>query len=126
MNQCVHILRVRKDRSTDVVLRQQQGDGEEVLIDARSLSPSGLRCPALQLHRREKARTAAGHRPGSTRPYLPLGLLEPTFWVSAEAATDFTAAGVRGLLSSLEAVVATRAEVVSLVDCFVVKDGDYQ
>jgi len=33
--------------------------------------------------------------------------------VSAEAATDFTAAGVFGLLNSFDAVEATRAEVFS-------------
>lgn len=46
--------------------------------------------------------------------YLPLALLVLPFWVNAEAATDFTAAGVRGLLNSLAAVDATRAEVCSL------------
>lgn len=35
-------------------------------------------------------------------------------WVSAEAATDFTAAGVSGLLKSFDAFDATRAEVCSL------------
>jgi hypothetical protein len=34
-------------------------------------------------------------------------------WVSADAATDFTDTGVLGLLNSLEAVDATRAEVCS-------------
>ena len=46
--------------------------------------------------------------------YLPLVLLVLPFWVNADAATDFTAAGVRGLLNSLAAVDATRAEVCSL------------
>ena len=45
--------------------------------------------------------------------YLPFDLLALTFWVNADAATDFTAAGVRGLLSSFAAVEATRAEVCS-------------
>jgi hypothetical protein len=35
-------------------------------------------------------------------------------WVSAEAATDFTAAGVFGLLKSFDAFEATRADVCSL------------
>ena len=46
--------------------------------------------------------------------YLLLALVVPTFCVNADAATDFTAAGVRGLLNSLAAVDATRAEVCSL------------
>lgn len=46
--------------------------------------------------------------------YLPFDLLALTFWVSADAATDLTAAGVRGLLNSFAAVDATRAEVCSL------------
>ena len=45
--------------------------------------------------------------------YLLFALVVPTFCVSADAATDFTAAGVRGLLNSLAAVDATRAEVCS-------------
>jgi hypothetical protein len=44
---------------------------------------------------------------------LLFALVVPTFCVSADAATDFTAAGVRGLLNSLAAVDATRAEVCS-------------
>ena len=35
-------------------------------------------------------------------------------WLSAEAATDFTAAGVLGLLKSFDAFEATRADVCSL------------
>jgi hypothetical protein len=45
--------------------------------------------------------------------YLPFDLLARTFWVRADAATDLTAAGVRGLLKSFAAVDATRAEVCS-------------
>ena len=45
--------------------------------------------------------------------YLPFALLAVAFCVNADAATDLTAAGVRGLLSSLAAVEATRAEVCS-------------
>ena len=45
--------------------------------------------------------------------YLPCGF-PPGRWVSAEAATDLTAGGVLGLLSSLDAVEATRADVRSL------------
>ena len=45
--------------------------------------------------------------------HLPFGL-PPGRWVSAEAATDFTAAEVLGLLNSLDAVEATRADVCSL------------
>jgi antitoxin HicB len=37
---------------------------------------------------------------------LPLDLLALTFWVNADAATDLTAAGVRGLLNSFAAVDA--------------------
>jgi hypothetical protein len=37
-----------------------------------------------------------------------------TFWVKAEPATDLTAFGVFGSLSSLLATVATRFDVVSL------------
>ena len=51
--------------------------------------------------------------------YLPLDLLALTFWVNADAATDLTAAGVRGLLNSFAAVDATRAEVCSFVGFFV-------
>jgi len=40
-------------------------------------------------------------------------LLAAGRWVSADAATDFTEAGVLGLLNSLDAVDATRAEVCS-------------
>lgn len=47
-------------------------------------------------------------------PYLPFALLALPFWVNADAATDLTAAGVRGLLNSFAAVEATRAEVCSL------------
>jgi len=47
----------------------------------------------------------------------PFGLLA-TRWVSADAATDFTAAEDFGLLKSLAALVATRAEVCSLVGFF--------
>lgn len=43
----------------------------------------------------------------------PLGLVLGR-WVNAEAATDFTAAGVFGLLNSFDAFEATRAEVCSL------------
>jgi hypothetical protein len=43
-------------------------------------------------------------------------LLALTFWVSADAATDLTAAGVRGLLNNFAAVEATRAEVCSFAD----------
>ena len=45
--------------------------------------------------------------------HLPFDLLGLAFWVSADAATDLTAAGVRGLLSNFAAVEATRAEVFS-------------
>ena len=45
--------------------------------------------------------------------YLRFALLAATFCVNAEAATDFTAGGVLGLLNSLAAVEATRAEVCS-------------
>lgn len=45
--------------------------------------------------------------------YLPFDLLALDFWVRADAATDLTAAGVRGLLNSFAAVDATRAEVCS-------------
>ncbi len=45
--------------------------------------------------------------------YLPFDLPVLIFWVSADAATDLTAAGVRGLLNSFAAVDATRAEVCS-------------
>ena len=42
-----------------------------------------------------------------------------TFCVSADAATDLTAADVRGLLNSFDAVDATRADVCSLESFFV-------
>ena len=51
--------------------------------------------------------------------YLPFDLLALSFGVSADAATDLTAADVRWLLSSLAAVDATRAEVCSFVGFFV-------
>jgi len=51
--------------------------------------------------------------------YFPFGLLVLTFWVNADAATDLTAAGVRGLLNSFAAVDATRAEVCSFAGFFV-------
>lgn len=44
-------------------------------------------------------------------------------WLSAEAATAFTLAGVLGLLSSLAAVVATLADVFSLLGFFVAMAG---
>ena len=47
--------------------------------------------------------------------YLPFDLLALAFWVRADAATDLTDAGVRGLLNNLAAVEATRAEVCSFV-----------
>lgn len=50
--------------------------------------------------------------------YLPFALLALTFWVNADAATDLTAAGVRGLFNSFAAVDATRAEVCSLAGFF--------
>ena len=56
-----------------------------------------------------------GHR-GGNNDYLPFALLGLAFWVSADAATDLTDAGVRGLLNNLAAVEATRAEVCSFVD----------
>ena len=57
----------------------------------------------------------AGRASGGNNDYLPFDLLGLTFWVRADAATDLTAAGVRGLLNNLAAVEATRAEVCSLV-----------
>ena len=51
--------------------------------------------------------------------YFPFDLLVLTFWVHADAATDLTAAGVRGLLNSFAAVDATRAEVCSFAVFFV-------
>ena len=61
-----------------------------------------------------------GRRPrragiGGNNDYLPFDLLGLAFWVSADAATDLTDAGVRGLLNNLAAVDATRAEVCSFV-----------
>ena len=53
--------------------------------------------------------------PGGNSDYLPFDLLALAFWVKADAATDLTAADVRGLLSNLAAVEATRAEVCSFV-----------
>ena len=47
--------------------------------------------------------------------YLPFDLLALACWVNADAATDLTDAGVRGLLNNLAAVEATRAEVCSFV-----------
>lgn len=47
-------------------------------------------------------------------------------WVNAEAATDFTAAGVFGLLSSFDAVDATRAEVCSFGVFLVAMMDSYQ
>jgi hypothetical protein len=58
--------------------------------------------------------------------YLPFDLLALAFWVSADAATDLTAAGVRGLLNSLAAVDATRAEVCSFVGFLEDMDFPYQ
>jgi len=52
---------------------------------------------------------------GGNRDYLPFDLLALAFWVKADAATDLTAADVRGLLSNLAAVEATRADVCSFV-----------
>jgi hypothetical protein len=52
---------------------------------------------------------------------LPLGR-----WVSAEAATDFTAAAVLGLLNSFDAVGATRADVCSLEIFLVAKINSFQ
>jgi hypothetical protein len=52
---------------------------------------------------------------GGNIDYLPFDLLGLAFWVSADAATDLTDAGVRGLLNNLAAVDATRAEVCSFV-----------
>ena len=52
--------------------------------------------------------------------YLLFALVVPAFCVNADAATDFTAAGVRGLLNSLAAVDATRAEVCSFTVFLVV------
>ncbi len=52
---------------------------------------------------------------GWNSDYLPFDLLALAFWVSADAATDLTDAGVRGLLNNLAAVEATRAEVCSFV-----------
>ena len=57
------------------------------------------------------ARAEAGM--GGNSAYLPFDLLTPAFWVSADADTDLTGAGVRGLLNNLAAVEATRAEVCS-------------
>lgn len=57
----------------------------------------------------------AWRAPGGNKDYLPFDLLELAFWVSADAATDLTEAGVRGLLNNLAAVEATRAEVCSFV-----------
>ena len=57
----------------------------------------------------------AEQKSGDNNDYLPFALLELAFWVSADAATDLTDAGVRGLLNSLAAVDATRAEVCSFV-----------
>ncbi len=56
-----------------------------------------------------------GRAPGGCNDYLPFDLLELAFWVSADAATDLTDAGVRGLLNNLAAVEATRAEVCSFL-----------
>jgi len=52
---------------------------------------------------------------GGSNDYLPFALLALAFWVNADAATDLTDAGVRGLLNNLAAVEATRAEVCSFV-----------
>ena len=52
---------------------------------------------------------------GGNSDYLPFDLLALALWVKADAATDLTAAGVRGLLNNLAAVDATRAEVCSFV-----------
>jgi hypothetical protein len=60
----------------------------------------------------EACLTPAPCCPLITCPFALLGL---AFWVSADAATDLTDAGVRGLLNSLAAVDATRAEVCSFV-----------
>ena len=69
----------------------------------------------------EKARTrwAPEGRGSVELCYLPLDLLALTFWVNADAATDLTAAGVRGSLNSFAAVDATRAEVCSCAGFFV-------
>jgi len=61
------------------------------------------------------ADTRAERVSGGRNDYLPFDLLELAFWVSADAATDLTDAGVRGLLNNLAAVEATRAEVCSFV-----------
>lgn len=61
------------------------------------------------------AEARAGRASGSNNDYLPFDLLRLAFWVSADAATDLTGAGVRGLLNNLAAVEATRAEVCSFV-----------
>ena len=53
--------------------------------------------------------------PGGNSDYLPFDLLALAFWVKADAATDLTAADVRGLLSNLVAVDATPADVFSFV-----------
>jgi hypothetical protein len=55
----------------------------------------------------------------------PLGFA-PGRWVSAEAATDFTAAGVLGLLNSFDAVEATRADVCSVGVFLVAKVSTFQ
>lgn len=61
------------------------------------------------------ADTRAGRVSRGRNDYLPFDLLARAFWVSADAATDLTDAGVRGLLNNLAAVEATRAEVCSFV-----------
>lgn len=62
---------------------------------------------------------------GQQRGYLPFDF-PPGRCVSAEAATDLTAAGVLGLLNSLDAVEATRAEVCSLGVFLVAKMDTFQ
>lgn len=57
--------------------------------------------------------------------HLPFGLPAGR-WVSAEAATDFTAAEVLGLLNNLDAVEATRADVCSLGIFLVAKMDTFQ
>lgn len=58
--------------------------------------------------------------------HLPFDLLGLAFWVSVDAATDLTAAGVRGLLSNFAAVEATRAEVFSFAGFLVDMRVPYQ
>ncbi len=75
---------------------------ESLLISSFALTQHPGRCPRR-----------AGI--GVNNDYLPFDLRGLTFWVSADAATDLTDAGVRGLLNNLAAVEATRAEVCSFV-----------